>query len=152
MLHLWTIFEGCSYSEAVKYFYFSRLSISNAWKSNLRMTKPLRLTSVRTMYMANIGDTPIHNSPYCCYLGYGNDDDLVCFVFFVIKIPQWVYWPSEYQEYQRRKTHVTARQPCYIEICLIKKFFILSLWRLVPWINHLPPVCWSTFWKSSLEW
>ena len=25
----------------------------------------------------------------------------------------------------------------------------LSLWRLVPWINHLPPVCWSTFWKSS---
>ena len=22
----------------------------------------------------------------------------------------------------------------------------LSLWRLVSWINHLPPVCWSTFW------
>ena len=28
----------------------------------------------------------------------------------------------------------------------------LSLRRLVPWINHLPPVCWSTFWKSSLKW
>ena len=25
-------------------------------------------------------------------------------------------------------------------------------WRLVPWIYHLPPVCWSTFWKSSLKW
>ena len=24
----------------------------------------------------------------------------------------------------------------------------LSLWRLVSWINHLPPACWSTFWKS----
>ena len=28
---------------------------------------------------------------------------------------------------------------------------ILSLWRLVPWIDHLPPVCWSTFWKTSLK-
>ena len=28
----------------------------------------------------------------------------------------------------------------------------LSLRCLVPWINHLPPVCWSTFWKSSLKW
>ena len=27
----------------------------------------------------------------------------------------------------------------------------LSLLRLVPWIYHLPPVCWSTFWKSSLK-
>ena len=24
-----------------------------------------------------------------------------------------------------------------------------SLRRLVPWINHLSPVCWSTFWKFS---
>ena len=24
----------------------------------------------------------------------------------------------------------------------------LSLRRLVSWINHLPPACWSTFWKS----
>ena len=23
----------------------------------------------------------------------------------------------------------------------------LSLWRWVPWINHLPPVCWYTYWK-----
>ena len=28
----------------------------------------------------------------------------------------------------------------------------LSLRRLVPWMNHLPPVCWSTFWKCSLRW
>ena len=28
----------------------------------------------------------------------------------------------------------------------------LSLRRLVPWINHLPPVYRSTFWKSSLKW
>ena len=28
----------------------------------------------------------------------------------------------------------------------------LPLWCLVPWINHLLPVCWSTFWKSSLKW
>ena len=25
----------------------------------------------------------------------------------------------------------------------------LSLLRLVSWINHLPPACWSTFWKSG---
>ena len=25
----------------------------------------------------------------------------------------------------------------------------LSLRRLVSWINHLPPACWSTFWKSN---
>ena len=25
----------------------------------------------------------------------------------------------------------------------------LSLLRLVSWINHLPPACWSTFWKSN---
>ena len=28
----------------------------------------------------------------------------------------------------------------------------LTLRRLVPWINHLPPVSWSTFWKYSLRW
>ena len=28
----------------------------------------------------------------------------------------------------------------------------LSLWRLVPWINHSPPVCKSASWKSSLKW
>ena len=27
----------------------------------------------------------------------------------------------------------------------------LFLWRLVPWINHFPLACWSTFWKSSLK-
>ena len=27
----------------------------------------------------------------------------------------------------------------------------LSLWRLVSWIYHLPPECWSTFWKSTFE-
>ena len=27
----------------------------------------------------------------------------------------------------------------------------LSLRRLVSWINHLPPACWSTFWKSVLN-
>ena len=27
----------------------------------------------------------------------------------------------------------------------------LSLWWLVPWMNHYPPGCWSTFWKSSLN-
>ena len=27
----------------------------------------------------------------------------------------------------------------------------LSLRRLVPWINHLPPACWSTFWKSNFK-
>ena len=28
----------------------------------------------------------------------------------------------------------------------------LSLRCLEPWINHLYPVCWSTFWKSRLKW
>ena len=27
----------------------------------------------------------------------------------------------------------------------------LSLWRLLSWINHLPPACWSTFWKSTFK-
>ena len=27
----------------------------------------------------------------------------------------------------------------------------LSLLRLVSWINHLPPACWSTFWKSNFK-
>ena len=27
----------------------------------------------------------------------------------------------------------------------------LSLWRLVAWINHLPPACWSTFWKTNFK-
>ena len=27
----------------------------------------------------------------------------------------------------------------------------LSLRRLVPWINHLPLACWSTFWKSIFK-
>ena len=27
----------------------------------------------------------------------------------------------------------------------------LSLRRLVSWINHLPPACWFTFWKSILN-
>ena len=27
----------------------------------------------------------------------------------------------------------------------------LSLRRLVSWISHLPPVCWSSFWKSILN-
>ena len=27
----------------------------------------------------------------------------------------------------------------------------LSVQRLVSWINHLPPACWSTFWKSIFK-
>ena len=27
----------------------------------------------------------------------------------------------------------------------------LSLRRLVSWIKHLPPACWSTFWKSNFK-
>ena len=27
----------------------------------------------------------------------------------------------------------------------------LSLRRLMSWINHLPPACWSTFWKSNFK-
>ena len=27
----------------------------------------------------------------------------------------------------------------------------LSLRRLVSWINHLPPACWSTLWKSNFK-
>ena len=29
--------------------------------------------------------------------------------------------------------------------------FWLSLRRLVSWINHLSPACWSTFWKSTFK-
>ena len=31
------------------------------------------------------------------------------------------------------------------------EFQALSLRRLVSWINHLPPACWSTFWKSKFK-
>ena len=29
---------------------------------------------------------------------------------------------------------------------------LIVLAAFVPWINHLSPVCWSTFWKSTLNW
>ena len=29
---------------------------------------------------------------------------------------------------------------------------LIVLAALVPWINHMPPVCWPTFWNSSLIW
>ena len=30
-------------------------------------------------------------------------------------------------------------------------FFVMTpdMRRLVSWINHLPPACWSTYWKSN---
>ena len=37
---------------------------------------------------------------------------------------------------------------CFIDITLCNW---LSLWRLVSWINHLPPASWSTFWKSTFK-
>ena len=37
---------------------------------------------------------------------------------------------------------------CFIDITLCNWF---SLRRLVSWINHLPPACWSTFWKSTFK-
>ena len=49
--------------------------------------------------------------------------------------------------------------PCYYKIVMelksilnilcILRIFCNGLLCLVPWINHLPPVCWSTFWQSS---
>ena len=30
------------------------------------------------------------------------------------------------------------------------KLIVLAMFGA--WINHFPPVCWSTFWKSSLKW
>ena len=32
-----------------------------------------------------------------------------------------------------------------------KMFPFDSIFRLVSWINHLPPACWSTFWKSIFK-
>ena len=44
---------------------------------------------------------------------------------------------------------------CYIQLLnldILQGSFRLCNWlslrRLVSWINHLPPACWSTFWKS----
>ena len=38
---------------------------------------------------------------------------------------------------------------------LLQRSFRLCNWfslrRLVSWINHLPPACWSTFWKSFFK-
>ena len=43
----------------------------------------------------------------------------------------------------------------YIYIYILQGSFRLCNWlslpRLVSWINHLPPACWSTFWKSIFK-
>ena len=36
--------------------------------------------------------------------------------------------------------------PLYVRLCNW-----LSLRRLVLWINHLPPACWSTLWKANFK-
>ena len=55
--------------------------------------------------------------------------------------------------------HITFRLLCAMFIFSTSIFYTgvpicnwMPLQCLVPWINHLPPVCWSTFWKSSLKW
>ena len=52
----------------------------------------------------------------------------------------------------------------HVTVGLLNVAFRLSTWTLsrlfnwlpprclVTWINHLPPLCWSTFWKYSLKW
>ena len=35
---------------------------------------------------------------------------------------------------------------------LFQALQLIVLAVFMPWINHLSPVCWSTFWKSSLLW
>ena len=36
-------------------------------------------------------------------------------------------------------------------IIIIIIIIIIIMRRLVSWINHLPPVCLSTFWKATLN-
>ena len=40
---------------------------------------------------------------------------------------------------------------CKFTMFCLASDLILSLRRLVSWINHLPPECWSTFWKSNFK-
>ena len=52
--------------------------------------------------------------------------------------------------------HVTPNcQICILNYDNIHGSFMLCnwffLWCLVPWIKHLPPVCYSTFWKSRFN-
>ena len=50
--------------------------------------------------------------------------------------------------------YVTSSYSTWIFYILQGSFRVcnwLSLRRLVSWINHLPPACWSTFWKSIFK-
>ena len=44
---------------------------------------------------------------------------------------------------------------CLLNLDILQGSFRLCNWlplrRLVSWINHLPPACWSTFWKSNFK-
>ena len=55
---------------------------------------------------------------------------------------------------QRSRTlheHITSYHMNIIMEQIENKCWTLSLRRFVSWINHLPPACWSTFWKSNFK-
>ena len=99
---------------------------------------------VSIYYMSNINELP----------------DGILFHWFCKCTPPWMFLPLDIPS-EYRPEHVT-----FGLLCVIFKFpsrifcrrvpgFAnwLSLRCLVPWINHLPPVCWSTFgilvWNDS---
>ena len=100
---------------------------------------------VSIYYMSNINELP----------------DGILFHWFCKCTPPWMFLPLDIPS-EYRPEHVT-----FGLLCVIFKFpsrifcrrvpgfatAWLSLRCLVPWINHLPPVCWSTFgilvWNDS---
>ena len=80
-------------------------------------------------------------------------------IYIHLVILQVVFWRRSWREKPRR-TQEWDRPPLNPQVGLAhaRKYTLsfrlcnwLSFRRLVSWINHLPPACWSTFWKSNFK-
>ena len=80
-------------------------------------------------------------------------------IYIHLVILQVVFWPRSWREKPRRtkKWDRPTLNP-QVGLAHARKYTLsfrlcnwLSFWRLVSWINHLPPACWSTFWKSNFK-
>ena len=78
-------------------------------------------------------------------------------VFYNPSPPRMCLSPDLLSEYRIQHDaigpfYVTSSYSTWIFCMGVSGFATLvSLWRLVSWINHLPPACWSTIWKSIFK-
>ena len=80
-------------------------------------------------------------------------------IYIHLVILQVVFWRRSWREKPRR-TKKWDRPPlnAIVGLAHARKYTLsfrlcnwLSFRRLVSWINHLPPACWSTVWKSNFK-